>query len=205
MTRAIHLITRNMKRTNNLWYDILIFPGFTQIFTSFLGDFSIISGCLYSCHLFLIHLKHSCWSTSRRSAHWGPCSFCLSSKYFMFVYVLQITDSMRYVKIRCALIYYSDGMKRVPSGSTGYFSKLNWGDRVECQNGKDIIVKTLLLLTRFSSKLKDIQWGKIIEVSSSYASVKRKANIMDNCAVLTQSSNSEFKFDDADEDLMPVD
>ena len=104
-----------------------------------------------------------------------------------------------------ALIYYSDGVKRVPSGSTGYFSKLNWGDRMERQNGQDIVVKTSSLLTKFASKLKDIQWVKIIEASSSYASVKRKADIMDNRAALTQSSDSEFEFDDADEDLMLVD
>jgi hypothetical protein len=101
-------------------------------------------------------------------------------------------------QIKRALMYWKSGRKEVPSGLAGYFSKTNWDDRVERVKGKDVLVKKVTRLLNLVSKLKEMQWTKIIDGAMALAK-QRKVEPLDADVLVIESS--DFEIEDGDEEL----
>jgi hypothetical protein len=111
------------------------------------------------------------------------------------------TDN-EYEQVIHAMYYYQSGVKAIPPGLSGYFSKTNWGDQIECHDGRNIVVKTASLLAKLVKMLKDKQWEKILSTASTHA--KQKNIQMENSGVWVEIL-SDFDLKDGDEDLLVAD
>jgi hypothetical protein len=94
------------------------------------------------------------------------------------------------------LICNLSGRKIIPSRSAGYFSKSNWADQIERQDGREIFVEKTSMLVKICSKLKPSQWAKIIEAASTYARQKKITKV--ETTIVIQSS--DFNIEDGDVD-----
>ena len=81
-----------------------------------------------------------------------------------------LTDRLQ---VKRALLYCKDGMKNVPAGPSGFFSKTNWHERVERRDGRDVVIKSSRTLLKLIKKLNDDQWGTIIKNAQNYAKQKK--------------------------------
>jgi hypothetical protein len=101
-----------------------------------------------------------------------------------------------YIQVKRALLNWSSGIKDVPHGSPGFFSKTNWADHTERHQGEDVQIKRASALVKMVGKLKEIQWEKII--ASATALAKQKKVVMIDVDALSSSDSSLV---DGDEDL----
>jgi hypothetical protein len=93
---------------------------------------------------------------------------------------------------------WKTGKKEVLRGSSGHFSKANWGDRIETRDGRIIVVKQTTSLITLTSKLKDIQWTKIVDAASELV---ERQEIGEDIDVIAEDS-SDFELEDGDSDIV---
>ncbi|KAF8881640.1 hypothetical protein BD779DRAFT_1473354 [Infundibulicybe gibba] len=92
--------------------------------------------------------------------------------------------------VKRSLLYWKDGVKNIPSGPTGYFSKNNWGDHVERHEGKNVTVKSTTAILKITAKLSEIQWDKIITAAEEHAR-PRKEIVTANHSTDSDDSSSD--------------
>ena len=97
-----------------------------------------------------------------------------------------------------ALLNWNTGIKDVPHGPPGYFSKTNWGDYTERHQGRDVLVKRASNLLKLTRKLKPIQWQKIIDSAIEFS--KPKKLVDEDVDMITDIGDSSSLVD-GDEDL----
>jgi hypothetical protein len=95
-------------------------------------------------------------------------------------------------------LFWKTGTKEVFAGTSGYFSKTHWGDRIERQNGREIVVKKASSLVKLTSKLQDIQWTKIVDAASHLV----KRHNLDADIDMIAWDSSDFELEDGDPDLL---
>ncbi|KAF8229956.1 hypothetical protein L208DRAFT_1284198, partial [Tricholoma matsutake] len=88
-----------------------------------------------------------------------------------------------------------------PPHPTGDFSKTNWGDHMEMQEGRHFKIKTTSSLVKVVNKLSDVQWHKIIDMAISASKQKnlKEMILVQVEEVLGSSTKSDFKLADDDE------
>ena len=94
-------------------------------------------------------------------------------------------------------MFYKSGVKTIPSGVAGHFSKQNWADSIELHDGQSIYVKKSSVLLKMVDKLSDAQWDKII--TSAVENAKAVKAAPEDLEVFGKAS-SDFELEDADYD-----
>jgi hypothetical protein len=94
-------------------------------------------------------------------------------------------------------MYHKFGVKNIPHGTAGHFSRQNWGTVTEQRDGARVIVSRSHKLLKMAKLLSDTQWTKIIDAAMFYVgSVKAGAEEED----LFYEPSSDFQLEDGDED-----
>ena len=86
-----------------------------------------------------------------------------------------------------------------PQRPLNEYSKANWGDRIETQEGRNIRINTASDLIAVISQLKEKQWDKILK--AAWASRKIKKRMMHTVSETPEPSEAtlvELKDDDSD-------
>jgi hypothetical protein len=107
-----------------------------------------------------------------------------------------------YIQAKRALLCWVSGSKKTIHGPPGYFSKSNWGDRIERRNGEEVLVKRTSSLMKLAGKLTDVQWKKILDSASAEAKYKKFDS---SNSLATVDDSSDFEIEDGNEDLIQVD
>ena len=94
------------------------------------------------------------------------------------------------------------GHEDVPSGPEGHFSKNNWFQRSERQDGRNIVVNITHIMVKIANRLKPEQWSLIIQAATSHAKQKKVINLSmaNDLMDKTLSSNIEIINGDFDSD-----
>jgi len=101
------------------------------------------------------------------------------------------------VQLKRGIVSWSDGTKKIPHGPSGYFSKTNWGDRIDRRDGKDVLIKKTSALAKMVAKLKDHQWTKILDAAAVQA---RHRKVDTSNILITIEDSSDFELEDGDEE-----
>jgi hypothetical protein len=67
-------------------------------------------------------------------------------------------------------MYHKSGVKNIPHGAAGHFSRQNWGTITEQRDAAKVIVSRSHKLVKMTKLLSEGQWNKIIEAAKFYVS-----------------------------------
>ncbi|KAF8809161.1 hypothetical protein BYT27DRAFT_7095101, partial [Phlegmacium glaucopus] len=108
-------------------------------------------------------------------------------------------SNVSYIQAKRAISWWMSGEQIRPRRPYSDYSKANWGDHMETQEGRMVQIKTTSNLIRLVSQLKDKQWKKILEAATQ-ASKTRKETVAPHLAAATEPE-PEFQLVDDDSDL----
>jgi formylmethanofuran dehydrogenase subunit E-like metal-binding protein len=96
---------------------------------------------------------------------------------------------------------YRSGNYVAPQGSSGYFSRANWGDRtVSGEDNKPVFVQTTTNAVKVVRKISDELWDKIIAAAKSMAR-GRKPAVQPEIVETISSDDEDWELRDDDRSL----
>ncbi|KAH9008038.1 hypothetical protein EDB83DRAFT_2532246 [Lactarius deliciosus] len=106
---------------------------------------------------------------------------------------------------KCAISWWETGELVKPKKPLNEYSKVNWGDHVETQEGHTVHITSTSNLVAIISKLKDKQWDKILKAALLSAKCKKKLAVIASEPLQPQSFTAQVEPRDDNLDLTEED
>jgi hypothetical protein len=104
-----------------------------------------------------------------------------------------------FYKAKRAIQWWVTGEMVRPKKPLNKYSKANWGDHVETQEGQAIRINSTSNLVALVSQLKEKQWDKILSVARASGKAKKKMTYAaTECSEPSEVTLVELKDDDSD-------